>query len=264
MVDYQWFSDKDIFAARDMEYVPAVLDWALNGTCNMSESFCGANAHCLYNENTSWNPKCFCDKGYEGNPYLPSGCQFMNSSLIYGTLFDYIHDQNEDFLLTWDLRLRIATEIAGALSYLHSAASIAIYHRDIKSTNILLDEKFRTKVSDFGISRSVSVDKTHLTTAVQGTFGYLDPKYFRSNLFTEKSDVYSFGVENRLYDILDAQVVKEGGKEEILAFTNIVERCLYLNGCSRPTMKEVVMELDGIRMSNGATTTVKQSYDVIF
>ncbi|KAE9445137.1 hypothetical protein C3L33_22965, partial [Rhododendron williamsianum] len=73
MVDYQWFSNKDIFAARDMEYVPAVLDWALNGTCNMSESFCGANAHCLYNDNTSWNPECFCDKGYEGNPYLPSG-----------------------------------------------------------------------------------------------------------------------------------------------------------------------------------------------
>ncbi|KAI8568534.1 hypothetical protein RHMOL_Rhmol02G0208100 [Rhododendron molle] len=74
MVDYQWSSDKDIFAARDMEYVPAVLDWALNGTCNMIKSFCGANAHCLYNNNTSWNPKCFCDNGYEV-PYLPSGCQ---------------------------------------------------------------------------------------------------------------------------------------------------------------------------------------------
>ncbi|KAF7151422.1 hypothetical protein RHSIM_Rhsim02G0165200 [Rhododendron simsii] len=257
MVDYQWFSDKDIFAARDMEYVPAVLDWALNGTCNMSESFCGANAHCLYNENTSWNPKCFCDKGYEGNPYLPSGCQVKflyidecsNPSLNRCTYSGLGVSSAYLFLVV------VLRKIAGALSYLHSAASIAIYHRDIKSTNILLDEKFRTKVSDFGISRSVSVDKTHLTTAVQGTFGYLNPKYFQSNLFTEKSDVYSFGVENRLYDILDAQVVKEGGKEEILAFTNIVERCLYLNGCSRPTMKEVVMELDGIRMSNGATTT---------
>ncbi|KAE9444675.1 hypothetical protein C3L33_23427, partial [Rhododendron williamsianum] len=150
---------------------------------------------------------------------------------------------------------------ARALFYLRSTASTAIYHRDIKSANILLDEKFKAKISDFGISRSISVDKTHLTTTVQGTFGYLDPEYFQSNQFTEKSDVYNFGVENRLYDILDARVVKEGGKEEILAFANIAKRCLYLNGSSRPTMKEVVMGLDGIRMSNGATDTVKQSYD---
>ncbi|KAF7146208.1 hypothetical protein RHSIM_Rhsim04G0077100 [Rhododendron simsii] len=212
-----------------------------------------------------------------------------------GTLFQCLHEQNEEFPLTWDLRLRIATDIAGALFYLHSLASIAVYHRDIKSANILLDEKFRAKVSDFGISRSISVDNTHLTTAVQGTFGYLDPKYFQSSQFTEKSDVYSFGVvlvelltgkkpilsgksneggsltayflltmqENRLYDILDARVVKEGGEKEILAVANIAKRCLYLNGSSRPTMKEVVMELDGIRISNGATATGNQSCDIV-
>ncbi|KAF7151221.1 hypothetical protein RHSIM_Rhsim02G0165000 [Rhododendron simsii] len=210
-----------------------------------------------------------------------------------GNLSQCLHDPNEEFPLTWNLRLRIAAEIAGALFYLHSLASIPIYHRDIKSANILLDEKFRAKVSDFGISRSISVDNTHLTTAVQGTFGYLDPEYFQSSQFKEKCDVYSFGVvlvelltgkkpilsgksneggsliayflltmkENRLYDILDARVVKESGEKEILAVANIAKRCLYLNGSSRPTMKEVVMELDGIRMSNGATATVKQSFD---
>ncbi|KAH9724159.1 putative wall-associated receptor kinase-like 11 [Citrus sinensis] len=110
-----------------------------------------------------------------------------------GTLYQYIHE-TEEFSITWEMRLRIAIEVSSALSYLHSTTSIPIYHRDIKSANILLDDKFRAKVSDFGASRSVTIDQTHLTTRVLGTFGYLDPEYFRSSQFTEKSDVYSFGV----------------------------------------------------------------------
>ncbi|KAL7241758.1 hypothetical protein ACSBR1_014364 [Camellia fascicularis] len=75
-----------------------------------------------------------------------------------GTLLQYIHDQNEEFPLSWDLHLRITIEIVGTLFYLHSAALIPIYHRDIKSSNIHLDEKYRAKVSNFSISRSVPVD----------------------------------------------------------------------------------------------------------
>lgn len=108
-----------------------------------------------------------------------------------GTLFDLIHDPKIEFPVTWNMRLKIAADIAGALAYLHSASSVPIYHRDIKSSNILLDEKYVVKVSDFGTSRSVNVDQTHLTTLVKGTFGYLDPEYFRSSQFTEKSDVWS-------------------------------------------------------------------------
>ncbi|KAJ9174067.1 hypothetical protein P3X46_017138 [Hevea brasiliensis] len=200
-----------------------------------------------------------------------------------GTLFQHLHDPNEEFPITWEMRLRIAAEVAGALSYLHSAASMPIYHRDIKSSNILLDIKYRAKVSDFGTSKSIAIDQTHVTTRVQGTFGYLDPEYFQSSQFTEKSDVYSFGVvlvelltgqkpiswmrsveerslvtyfllsmeQNRLFEILDARVLKEGGKEEIIAVAKLAKRCLNLNGKKRPTMKAIVMELEGIRASHG-------------
>ncbi|KAA8526148.1 hypothetical protein F0562_007752 [Nyssa sinensis] len=211
-----------------------------------------------------------------------------------GTLSQHIHDQNDEFPLSWDMRLQIGTEVAGALSYLHSAASLPIYHRDVKSTNILLDDKYRAKVADFGTSRSINIDQTHLTTRVLGTFGYLDPEYFRSSQFTEKSDVYSFGVvlvelltgekvisstrceeerslvtyfistmkNNCLYDILDTRVMEEGVKEEMMAVANLAKRCLNLNGRKRPTMKEVAMELEGIRTSHGATIS-QQNYEEI-
>ncbi|PRQ52202.1 putative transferase, protein kinase RLK-Pelle-WAK family [Rosa chinensis] len=212
-----------------------------------------------------------------------------------GSLSQYIHEQHEDFPLTWELRLRIATEIAGALSYLHGAASIPIFHRDIKSTNILLDEKYRAKIADFGTSRSVAIDQTHLTTLVYGTFGYLDPEYFQSSQFTDKSDVYSFGVvlvellsgqkpisvtrsqeegrslathfiilmqDDRLFEVVDARVLNEASKEDILLVANLARRCLHLNGRNRPTMREVTAELEGIQMSQ-KTTNGEQNYEEV-
>ncbi|XP_059446763.1 wall-associated receptor kinase-like 22 [Corylus avellana] len=209
-----------------------------------------------------------------------------------GTLFQYVNEQIEEFPLTWDMRLRIATEVAGALYYLHSLASSPIYHRDIKSTNILLDEKYRAKVADFGTSRSITVDQTHLTTLVHGTFGYLDPEYLQSSQFTEKSDVYSFGVvlaelltgekaisstrtqeskslatyfiqsveENNLFDVLDSRVLKEGKKEEIIVVANLAKRCLNLNGKKRPTMKEVTKELEAVQTLQKAPN-LQQNYE---
>jgi serine/threonine protein kinase len=103
-----------------------------------------------------------------------------------GTLSQYINGQTKEFLLTWDMRLQIAIEISGTLFHLHSIASMPIYHRDIKSANILLDNKYKAKVADFETLRSVIVDQTHLTTLVHGTFGYLDLEYFQSSRFTEK------------------------------------------------------------------------------
>ncbi|OIV95976.1 hypothetical protein TanjilG_27080 [Lupinus angustifolius] len=211
-----------------------------------------------------------------------------------GNLFEYLHVENEDLPVTWDIRLRIAVEIAGALFYLHSIASQPIYHRDIKSTNILLDEKYRAKVADFGTSRVVSIEATHLTTVVQGTFGYLDPEYFHTSQFTDKSDVYSFGVvlaelitgkrpisvlsseearnlasyfvlsmeENQLFEIIDKRVAKESDKEQINAVANLAYACLELNGRKRPTMKEVTLELERIQ-GGDRRFNAKQNYEEI-
>ncbi|GKC58968.1 kinase RLK-Pelle-WAK family protein [Tanacetum coccineum] len=216
----------------------------------------------------------------------------VSEYILNGTLYDRIHDEAHEFRLSLNMRLQVATEIAGALAYLHSATSIPIYHRDIKTTNILLDDKYRAKVSDFGTSRFVSIDQTHLTTLVKGTFGYLDPEYFQSSQFTDKSDVYSFGVvlvelltgerpisltrfgenrslathfmlameEGRAMSIFDAMVIKEGSRDELMAVSNLAMRCLNLNGKNRPTMKEVAMELETIRMSH-VPSMVKTDYD---
>ncbi|OWM78789.1 hypothetical protein CDL15_Pgr002960 [Punica granatum] len=116
-------------------------------------------------------------------------CEFIPNGMLY----QYLHDPNEEIPVPWDVQLLIATEVAGALSYLHSAVSIPIYHRDIKTTNIILDAKYRAKIADFGTSRSVALSQTHVTTLVQGNFRYLDPEYFQPSQFTDKSNVYSFG-----------------------------------------------------------------------
>lgn len=198
-----------------------------------------------------------------------------------GTLSDHLHGKDFEFL-SWNRRLQIAIETAEAVAYLHSSASVPIVHRDIKSANILLDSTCSPKLSDFGLSRLVPTDNSHLTTDVKGTFGYLDPKYFLTVQLTDKTDVYSFGVlmvelltgmkplstdrakEDRnltylflsrksqglLGDIIDGGFVQreEGGEMECMrGVANLAEACLSMDVERRPSMKEVVQELLWIR-----------------
>ncbi|XBH95923.1 hypothetical protein VPH35_086412 [Triticum aestivum] len=195
-----------------------------------------------------------------------------------GTLYDHLHVEGPRSL-SWSDRLRIAIETAKSLAYLHSTASIPIIHRDIKSVNILLDDTLTTKVADFGASRYISVEKSGLTTMVQGTIGYLDPMYFYTERLTEKSDVYSFGVmvvelltrkkpfsylspsgdgivahfamlfaEDNLSQILDPQVINEWSKEvhEVAA---LAIACTQLKGEDRPTMRQVELTLENLQSS---------------
>ncbi|RWR81118.1 LRR receptor-like serine/threonine-protein kinase FEI 1 isoform X1 [Cinnamomum micranthum f. kanehirae] len=227
--------------------------------------------------------------------YLVNLRGYCNSSssklLIYdylpsGSLDEVLHERSEQ--LDWDARLNIIMGAAKGLAYLHHDCSPRIIHRDIKSSNILLDGNLEARVSDFGLARLLKDEESHITTIVAGTFGYLAPEYMQSGRATEKTDVYSFGVlvlevlsgkrpthsafiekglnivgwlnylvvENRKRDIIDPHC--EGVKMESLdALLSVAIQCVLSTPEDRPTMHRVVQVLE----SEVMTTCPSDIYD---
>ncbi|MQM20474.1 hypothetical protein Taro_053494 [Colocasia esculenta] len=129
--------------------------------------------------------------------YCVEGTQRM---LVYeyvnnGNLEQWLHGaMRQQGSLTWEARIKILLGTARALAYLHEAIEPKVVHRDIKSSNILIDDEFNAKVSDFGLAKLLGAGKSHIATRVMGTFGYVAPEYANTGLLNEKSDIYSFGV----------------------------------------------------------------------
>ncbi|KAJ4726342.1 Receptor kinase [Melia azedarach] len=196
-----------------------------------------------------------------------------------GSLDYWLHESvDKGSVLKWDVRLKIAQGACHGLAYLHKVCEPHIVHRDVKSSNILLDEKFEAHLADFGLSRLLRPYDTHVTTDLVGTLGYIPPEYSQTLTATCRGDVYSFGVvllelltgrrpvevckgkncrdlvswvfqmksEKREAEIIDSTIWHKDREKQLLEMLEVACKCIDPDPRRRPFIEEVVSWLDGI------------------
>ncbi|CAM0946830.1 unnamed protein product [Alopecurus aequalis] len=195
-----------------------------------------------------------------------------------GSLDDWLHNRDDEAssFLDWPTRLKIAQGASLGLSYIHDVCKPHIVHRDIKSSNILLDKEFKSYVADFGLARLMLPNKTHVTTELVGTMGYIPPEYGQAWVATLRGDMYSFGVvllelltgmrpvpvlstskelvpwvlrmrsEGKQVEVLDPALQGTGCEEQMLKVLEAACKCVDCNQFMRPTIMEVVSCLSSI------------------
>lgn len=212
----------------------------------------------------------------EGNWYL------VYEYASNGALVDWIHDRGDEGILSWSRRLQIALDVAAGLNYLHRYTSPPHIHKDLNSSNVLIDGEFRAKIANFGLARAAEGQEGQfaLTRHIVGTKGYMAPEYLENGVISPKLDVYSFGVllleiltgkqvsilfeevNARLPEVL-APVLSEGGEENVsslmdplllgdyppnlaLVLFRMIDACLKKDPSARPSMDEVFQSLSRI------------------
>ncbi|PKI75318.1 probable receptor-like protein kinase At1g49730 [Punica granatum] len=194
----------------------------------------------------------------------------MYEYMVNGSLKDHLHSPGRN-PLSWQMRIQIAIDVANALEYLHFYCDPPLCHRDIKSSNILLDENFVAKVADFGLahaSKDGSICFEPVNTDIRGTPGYMDPEYVITHELTEKSDVYSYGVlllemvtarraiqdgknlvewsqpymvsDSRIIELVDPTIRDSFDFEQLKTIVGIVNWCTQREGRARPSIKQVL------------------------
>ncbi|CAM6121957.1 unnamed protein product [Calypogeia fissa] len=183
-----------------------------------------------------------------------------------GTLEEALHGEGKP-CMNWATRMNIALGTARGLAYLHEDCIPRIIHRDIKGSNILLDEQFEAQVADFGLAKLADATQTHLTTRVMGTFGYVAPEYAMSGKLTDKSDVYSFGVV--LLELItgkgpvDSTLLTVEGDSSLVEWARpLLTQALETRNVSAvvdPNLKGMYDEEEMFRMVEVAATCVRHS-----